>query len=101
MSLAALNINRDKSYWTPRRLVEAGESKGRPAKRLPGAWIDDLAALGKTIALCPTCMPKFNARAYNYTHKPNLPFVADRCDGCKQFHPRNRLFVPPNLVSNL
>ena len=99
MTFAILHSERD--YWTPVRRLWAGMSRGRRRGRLPGGHIDDRAALRKAISLCRSCLPKFNRRAYDYTTKPDLPFVRGRCDGCSQLGQHRRLFVHRSLVSTL
>ena len=72
--------------WTGRNLLKASEAPGKPARRLAGGWVSDLAALGKAILLCDFCAHKFDPRKYGYERKQAVPghaFVMGRCDGCR------------------
>lgn len=64
----------------------------RPRGQPPGSYIADLAALGKVIALCGQCEPKFDAFAYDYVTRRDLPFARGYCDGCCNMSERNALF---------
>lgn len=94
-------VIRSKEFWTPRRLLMAGASPGRRPGRLPGGHIADRVDLRKAIALCPSCVGKFNKERAEYVTKPNLPFVRGRCDGCGQYSPHSHLFVHYSLVQTL
>lgn len=89
------------TQWTPQRRVAAGESKGRPRGRLPGSYIHDRVGLRQGVALCRSCVRKFNAESVDYVTKKNLPVVMGRCDGCQEHSLQNHLFVHQSLASNL
>lgn len=94
MSLAAPAIVRSEREITPRMRLKFSVAPGRPQGRTAGSHIDDLAALGKAIWLCPTDARKFNFIRYEYAHKRDMPFVRGACDGCGQYHPACVMFVP-------
>lgn len=53
----------------------------------------DLVALKKCVILCPSCSPKFNSTGNDYVVPHNVPKVQGRCDGCKQPHLMNTMFM--------
>lgn len=82
-----------KRQWTPGDRLKAAESPGRPTGRIPGSYIDDLAALRKCVVLCPLCVAKFSAKTARYRQEKDIPFATGRCDGCRAHDQRCRLFV--------
>ena len=91
-------VIRGKDFWTPRKLLFAGASPGRRPGRLAGGHIADRVDLRKAIALCESCVGKFDNERVDYVTKPNLPFVRGSCDGCGQYSPRSHLFVHHSLT---
>ena len=94
MSLAQrVAVLKGKDFWTgPRRFFDQRD-RGRPAGRLPGGYIADLADLRKGIILCRYCVPKFCSPKVGYVAKKNLPFVMGNCDGCNNFGTRQHFLV--------
>lgn len=79
--------------WTDQRRLADQEHRGRPARTLAGSHVSDLVSLRKSVILCSTCLPKFNARAVGYVTSPNIPLCGARCDGCKENGMERRLFL--------
>ncbi len=77
---------------TPQETLDCFEHPGKHRRALTGGWIADLAALGKCIWLCGSCVGKFNAPSVGYVIKMDLPTVFGRCDGCRD-HGLNTMFV--------
>ncbi len=75
------------------RAMLARVPNGPPSKRTAGGHIYDLVTLGKAIALCDLCNPKFDSSRCGYITKRNIPFVAGQCDGCGTSNPHMRLFL--------
>lgn len=74
-----------RNWNSPEMRVKAGESAGRPVRYLAGAWVTDLASLGKAVMLCDNCHTKFNPDGYGYERRD--PAIGHRtangqCDGC-------------------
>lgn len=84
---------RGRSFWDDARKKFSWRSDAdkRQVREHPGAkygkpkggWIDDLAALRKTIILCWRCQPKFDHKKANYYKDGRFPYVIGRCDGCR------------------
>jgi hypothetical protein len=84
---------------TPDERLAMQEDRGRNySGQLAGSFLDDLAALGKCLWLCPSCIPKFNAKQYRYTARKKVDgtyfIVRCNCDGCKHRTDRALMFVP-------
>jgi hypothetical protein len=88
--VALITLDRN---MTARQRAGAAEARPRAAGRLAGGYLADMAALRKAIALCVNCRPKFNAAAHGYATPGNIPFVQDRCDGCKTYSTRAHFLV--------
>lgn len=76
----------------PEDVLRGYESLGKH-RVSSGTHIDNLAATGKAVWLCPRCTNKFNFRAYDYQSKPGLPKVRGVCDGCRA-NGTHDLYVP-------
>ena len=87
--------------WTDRDRLKATEDKGRHWKRVAGGYMDDLAALRKSIVLCSQCVYKFNPRLNRYRKETDFPQVTGRCDGCKAHDARCTLYVAEELYSQV
>ena len=74
-----------KQQWTPKQLLAAGEADGKPAKRVAGGWIADIAALKKVVLLCSSCTHKFNPGRVGYCREKEVPWCQGKCDGCNTF----------------
>ena len=82
--------------WTTAQFLRQAEAPGRPAARLAGGWIDDLAALDKAILLCGSCSRKFDPKTVDYEAIQAVPghrFVWSTCDGCKDSNAQCTLFM--------
>lgn len=89
MNMAAPTILHQR---TSRERLRLALSTGREHGQTSGSYVDDLAALGKVVSLCQGgCAHKFNALAYDYVTRENLPVANGMCDGCNNFG-LNRLF---------
>lgn len=66
----------------PTDVLKGIESTGKH-RITTGTYIDNLAACGKGVWLCPRCVGKFNKAAYDYIESPGLPKVRGVCDGCR------------------
>lgn len=91
-------IIRSERTITKRDRAEIIEWQGR-RRITPGSHIADLVALGKSIALCNACNPRFDPRKHDYHVDRNLPRVRGKCDGCRQYRDPMVLYVPPALRS--
>lgn len=87
--------------WTKADHLKATEDKGRNWKRPAGGYMDDLAALRKSIVLCSQCRYKFNPRQNRYRKETDFPQVTGRCDGCKSHDLRCTLYVAEELYSQV
>jgi hypothetical protein len=85
---------------TPAEEVFAGQSAFKGRMQTAGSHVLDLADLKKAIALCETCLSKFNHIQHGYVQKRNLPLCAGRCDGCDDPFPAMRLLVHHSLADN-
>lgn len=94
-------VHSEKTFWSPRKRLMAGQSQGRRPGRLPGGHVGDKTDLMKAVMLCDLCAPKFNADKAGYTTKPNIPRAHGRCDGCQEFPRLCVLLVPHKFVCNL
>ena len=77
-----------KARWTTKEILKSNMHPGKPKGRVTGGWIDDLAALRKSICLCDMCKRKFNRRTYRYdgpVEVAGYKYVNSICDGCKNF----------------
>lgn len=90
-------IVRSENEITPKQRLGFAVNQGRPGGRTQGSHVDDLAALGKAVQLCPAHAGKFNAKAYRYEQKADLPIVRGWCDGCNEYHPACTLFMKARL----
>ena len=73
MSAAILSLIQKEKTSKGREFLSRAEP-GRPKRRLPGGYIDDLAALKKAILLSPDEARKFNATENGYaTPRHNDP----------------------------
>lgn len=79
--------------WTDERLTLDDESTGKKSGQMAGTYISDLVALQKTVLLCPTCLPKFDAKRAGYVNAPSMPHCIGKCDGCKDMGIERRLFL--------
>ena len=70
--------------FTKAQITKGFEDPGRKPGRIAGGYMSDLAALKKTIILCPFCEHKFNPRKSNYEVWNRFYMAHGRCDGCKQ-----------------
>jgi len=80
------------------RRLQIIEAPRRPARRLPGGWVTDLATLGKALVLCDFCAHKFAPKRYGYVRKrvvAGSKYVLGECDGCKR-HSQATLFLKEN-----
>lgn len=91
---------RNEREFTIRDKLSVIEDRGRRPGRLPGGHIDDRAAIKQAILLCRDHVSKFNAAAYGYVTKSNLPRAIARCDACGVPGPC-RLFVHHSLSQGL
>lgn len=83
-------IRRD---WTKAEKTFSHAHTGYKSDRLPGGYIYDLVALQKCVILCPSCSPKFDSTKNGYVIPRNIPRTSGRCDGCKNFHHMNTMFM--------
>lgn len=90
-----------KRQWTPAERMAAMEDRGRPATRVAGGYVADLAGLRKSIVLCSQCIYKFNPKAHHYRKETDFPQVTGRCDGCKAHDIRCTLYVAEELYSQV
>ena len=88
-------------YWTPKRILDSGESSGRPSGQLPGSHVLDLSDLKKALTLCDSCLPKFDSKTAGYVTKKNLPLVQGRCDGCQEMTAQGHLLVNKEFADNM
>jgi len=93
MPTPGLHVWVGEENWRPRDRAKAALAPVGPgSKRTTGGHIDDLAALGKAITLCPSDTKRFNRKAYEYEIERRY-LVRAWCDGCGQFHPACRLLL--------
>ena len=90
-----------KQQWTPKQLLAAGEADPKPARRVAGGWIADLAALKKVILLCPSCTHKFNPGRVNYRREKEFPVAQGKCDGCNTFDSKCSWYVYEELYTEV
>lgn len=90
-----------KREWTAQDRLQASEAPGRPMKRVHGGWMADLAALRKSIVLCPFCTHKFNPKSHHYRKETDFPEVTGRCDGCKVSDARCTLYIAEELYAQV
>jgi hypothetical protein len=82
--------------WTSRDLLRAQEWHPVTHARLPGGLVADLADTQKMIQLCPTCRPKFSARANRY-ERWRSSWVIGPCDACQAMSRHCEAFIPQAL----
>ena len=73
----------------------------RPTGRTIGGWIADRVGRGVSMTLCPTCLPKFDARAHGYSKASRPPFhngVNAQCDACRTAT-RCAFLIPEGLTT--
>lgn len=87
-------VVRSEKEITPRQRAGFSLYQGRRRGVSAGSHVHDLVALGKAIALCPGCESKFDAERNGYFTPASLSHVRGPCDGCRQYHPFERLFMP-------
>ena len=84
------------NWNTPANRMRRVANPGKPSGLTRGAWVADLAALGKAIMLCTlTCQSKWNAKAHRYTPRTIVrthPFIISDCDGCGAIHVPCKLY---------
>lgn len=85
---------------TARRRLEARAQRGRPPRRLAGAWLADLAGLKKSVALCWACDAKWSPKTHGYRVWRRDYQVRDHCDGCRQ-NETCKLFVHESVVEQV
>lgn len=70
------------------RMKSSAGQRGAPSGRTAGGWVSDLAALGKAIVLCDSCVRRWRPRRYGYRARDLFPgqhFVMGECDGCGEW----------------
>jgi hypothetical protein len=72
--------------------TQRAEAPGRPAGRVAGGWISDVAALKQCVLLCEFCQNKFDPKRYGYRKWKNT-YVSVKCDGCKAHTIRGTAFI--------
>lgn len=84
-----------KLKWSPLEILKSFKHAGRPKRKLPGGWVDDLASLKKCILLCSSCAHRFNDKKAGYFNVARWEkyFAAGSCDDCRQFSRQLRLYI--------
>lgn len=97
--IAAANIIRSEKELAPRDRLKFGIVPG-PRRQSAGSYVLDRVDLKKAVTLCRSCLPKFDARRYQYATKRNLPRVRGRCDGCQNHCEQGTMLVHRSLADN-
>ena len=77
------------------------EHPGRKSGQLAGTWVSDLAERRKAIVLCETpCQSRFYyKRAQYYKDERYGSRATARCDGCREYTTRGRLYLPEERLT--